>query len=130
MAKKKATPKEEKCKECLAVGYHEHTCTLGRVVAKVEADASLPLGDFLSSIQESLGLNKATRPEHVEIKERRKVKVTIEGTYDLIPENYPNAKTAEEMVKLDEENPNLGVEGLVDSLENVKVKFELEKETK
>jgi hypothetical protein len=48
----------------------------------------------------------------------RRVKVTIEGTYELVPECYPGCKTPEEMVKVDENNENLDVQGLLESLDD------------
>ena len=56
----------------------------------------------------------------------RKVRIVIEGTYDILPENYPNCKTFKEMLELDKNNPNFGVHEIVDALgDNVEVKFEL-----
>jgi len=57
-----------------------------------------------------------------------KVRVTITGTYDLLPEHYPVGATPEAMVYIDENNKNLDEIGLLESLANIETKFELFKE--
>ena len=57
----------------------------------------------------------------------RRVKVIIEGTYELIPELYDPSMTPEQMMKIDENNANLDEIGILESLEGVKVTFKLVK---
>lgn len=54
-----------------------------------------------------------------------KVRVTITGTYDLLPEFYPGCKTPEEMMARDEANPNLDEVSLLESTKDVTTTFTL-----
>lgn len=59
----------------------------------------------------------------------KKVRVVIEGTYELLPEYYKGCTTPEEMIAMDRDNENVGIEGLIESLgDTVTIKFELVKE--
>lgn len=58
-----------------------------------------------------------------------KVKITITGTYDLVPKFYKGCNTPQEMMKLDQDNENLGIEGLIESLgDTVQTKWEVVEE--
>jgi hypothetical protein len=59
----------------------------------------------------------------------RRVKVTIEGFYELFPEHYPEGSTPEQMAKIDENNENLDEVGILESLgDDLKVTFQVVEE--
>lgn len=56
----------------------------------------------------------------------KRIKVTLEGSYTPKPADYPGCKTIEDMLEMDKNNENLGLEDILMSLDDpVNVTYEI-----